>query len=172
MPSQVELRSRLIESGSAGNSLGQGSAASGRTSFGYFSWPIKKSDQPPGCPRLRRKVKSSCSARDRGKKGKGAPPRPLWATSTVSERWPESSERARRPFITLVMGAARYPRRGHGLAVTFERSVARLACGHHAIALRRRALVEPARGRLRDFASDECRYIDGTELTVRHRSKP
>ncbi|MEO8009795.1 MAG: hypothetical protein ABI728_14925, partial [Betaproteobacteria bacterium] len=51
-PRQVELRSRPIEAGSTGAPPDKGARHQGRPSFGYFSWPRKKSDQPPGCPRL------------------------------------------------------------------------------------------------------------------------
>jgi hypothetical protein len=51
VPCQVEFRSRLIEAGSAGLPREYGARHQGRPSFGYFSWPRKKSDQPPGCPR-------------------------------------------------------------------------------------------------------------------------
>ena len=51
VPCQVELRSRHIEAGSAGLPRERGARHQGRPSFGYFSWPRKKSDQPPGCPR-------------------------------------------------------------------------------------------------------------------------
>ena len=62
MPRQVELRSRHIEAGSTGTPPDQGARIQGRPSLGYLSWPRKKSDQPPGCPRLRRF--SECSSRD------------------------------------------------------------------------------------------------------------
>ena len=51
VPCQVEFRSRLIEAGSTGAPRERGARLQGRPSFGYFSWPRKKSDQPPGCPR-------------------------------------------------------------------------------------------------------------------------
>ena len=50
-PSQVELRSRPIEAGSTGIPRERGARLQGRPSFGYFSWPRKKNNQPPGCPR-------------------------------------------------------------------------------------------------------------------------
>jgi len=51
VPCQVELRSRHIEAGSAGAPRDNGARLLGRLSFGHFSWPRKKSDQLPGCPR-------------------------------------------------------------------------------------------------------------------------
>jgi len=50
-PRQVEFRSRLVESGSAGAPREYGARLLGRPSLGYLSWPRKKGDQPPGCPR-------------------------------------------------------------------------------------------------------------------------
>src|SRR5882724_4691067 len=55
VPSQVEFRSRLIESGSAGAPREYGARLQGRPSFGYLSWPRKKGNQPPGCPRPNKK---------------------------------------------------------------------------------------------------------------------
>jgi hypothetical protein len=46
---QGELRSRPIASSNFGNP--EGAARQGPPSLGYFSWRLKKSDQPPGCPR-------------------------------------------------------------------------------------------------------------------------
>ena len=52
-PSQVEFRSRLARTGSRRvTSSIEEARHLGRPSFGYFSWPRKKSDQPPGCPGL------------------------------------------------------------------------------------------------------------------------
>jgi hypothetical protein len=51
VPCQVEFRSRLIESGSAGLPREYGARHQGRPSFGYLSRPRKKGDQLPGCPR-------------------------------------------------------------------------------------------------------------------------
>ena len=51
VPCQVELRSRHIEAGSTGLPRERGARHQGRPSFGYFSWPRKKSNQLPGCPR-------------------------------------------------------------------------------------------------------------------------
>jgi hypothetical protein len=47
-----ELRSRPIPSLNFGNP--EGAARTGPLSLGYFSWRLKKSDQPPGCPRQTR----------------------------------------------------------------------------------------------------------------------
>jgi len=51
VPRQVELRSRPIEAGSAGAPREYGARLQGRPSLGYLSWPRKKGNQPPGCPR-------------------------------------------------------------------------------------------------------------------------
>ena len=51
VPRQVELRSRHIEAGSTGSPRDNGARHQGRPSFGYLSWPRKKGNQPPGCPR-------------------------------------------------------------------------------------------------------------------------
>jgi hypothetical protein len=51
VPRQVELRSRPIEAGSAGAPRECGARLQGRPSLGYLSWPRKKGNQPPGCPR-------------------------------------------------------------------------------------------------------------------------
>jgi len=57
VPCQVEFRSRLVGSGSTGAPRGNGARLQGRPSFGYLSWPRKKGDQPPGCPRPKKQKK-------------------------------------------------------------------------------------------------------------------
>src|SRR5258706_4158442 len=70
VPCQVEFRSHLVESGSAGAPREYWARLQGRPSFGYFPWPRKASDQPPGCPRpvfahevVRRPKKTPASGR-------------------------------------------------------------------------------------------------------------
>jgi hypothetical protein len=53
---EAEFRSRPACRVSQGSPLGPDRL--GRPSLGYFSWPRKRSDQPPGCPRQRATARS------------------------------------------------------------------------------------------------------------------